>query len=242
VPTPPPALAEILAAEEPKTIDDVIDRLHELNAALDAADGVSWFVKLYLEVTEAVGVAIVPGAFRDPAFLARLDVTFATLFFDALRRATRDPSKTPKAWAPLIEARGERDIAPIQFALAGMNAHINHDLPVALVSACEAAGVDLEHADREHADFERVNGLLQATEARVKRWFATGFVGVVDEALGDVDDRIAMWNVARAREAAWVQAQALWALRAVPKLRVAMLDTLGHVVGFAGRGLLVPAA
>jgi len=27
-------------------------------------------------------------------------------------------------------------IEPIQFALAGMNAHINHDLPVAIVSTC----------------------------------------------------------------------------------------------------------
>lgn len=238
---PSPRILEILAGEKPKTIEAVVDRLRRLDAALGPEDGVTWFVKLYLEVTEAVGAAVVPGTFRDPAFLARLDVTFANLFFDALRRASRDPSKTPKAWAPLIEARTRRDIAPIQFALAGMNAHINNDLPIALVSAGEAAGLDLEHAAREHADFRRVNPLLEKTEARVKKWFATGFVGIVDQALGDVDDRVAMWDVARARDAAWVQGQTLWALRAVPKLQAAAVKTLGHVIGFAGRGLLVPA-
>ena len=96
--TPPsPRLIEILASEKPKTIEAVVDRLRKLDAALSPEDGVTWFVKLYLEVTEAVGVAVVPGTFRDPAFLARLDVTFANLFFDALRHASRDPSKTPKA-------------------------------------------------------------------------------------------------------------------------------------------------
>jgi hypothetical protein len=123
-----------------------------------------------------------------------------------------------------------------------MNAHINRDLPVALVSTCEELHVDLADAARELADFERVNSLLETTEEEVKAWFATGFVGVVDSALGNVDDRIAMWDVARARDAAWVQAQTLWALRGLPDLQRSFLDTLDHVVGFAGRGLLVPVA
>jgi hypothetical protein len=49
-----------------------------------------------------------------------------------------------------------------------------------------------------------------------------------------------MWDVARARDAAWVQAQALWALRRLPGLSGAYLDALDRTVGFAGRGLLVP--
>jgi hypothetical protein len=238
---PPSAtLAHIVSAPPPKTVADVVARLQAIDAALPPTDGVGWFAKLYLRVTEAVGTAIVPGSFRDPAFLTHLDVAFANLFFDALRQATEDARETPNAWAPLIEARAQRGIAPIQFAFAGMNAHINRDLPVALVSTCEETGVDLEHAAPEHADFERVNALLEATEGRVKTWFTTSFVGVVDAALGDVDDRIAMWDVGQARDAAWVHAQTLWALRPVPQLQEAFLETLDHIVGFAGRGLLVP--
>src|SRR6266508_904791 len=196
------AFEQALAGSAPTTIAGVVERLQAIDDALPPGDGVSWFAKLYLEVTKSVGAAVVPGSFRDPEFVEQLDVAFAELFVEAMRRSLRRPPATPKAWSPLLEARSHRGIAPIQFALAGMNAHINRDLPVALVAACERAGVDL--------------------------------------ALGDVDDHIAMWNVGRARDAAWVQALTLWTLRPLPELQRSFLEMLDHVVGFAGRGLLVP--
>src|SRR5207302_692338 len=118
---------------------------------------------------------------------------------------------------------------------AGMNAHINRDLPVAVVSTCEHLGIDLEQATPQHHDYVAVNPLLEQTERNVKQWFATGFVGVVDVVCADDDDRIAMWDVCRARDAAWIQARALWALRAVPPLQRAYVDTLDRSVGFAVR-------
>jgi hypothetical protein len=237
-----PVLAQLLAADPPTTIEEVVARMEAIADALPAGDGVAWFAKLYLEVTRAVGTALIPGTFRDPAFLLQLDLAFAGLFFDAVRRSLQAPPTTPKAWTPLIEARSTPGIAPIQFALAGMNAHINRDLPIALVTTCEHAGVDLMESAPERADFVRVNSLLAATEQRVKGQFATGLVGVVDVALGDVDDRIAMWNVGRARDAAWIQALTLWTLRVIPPLQRDAIETLDHVVGFAGRGLLVPVS
>jgi Family of unknown function (DUF5995) len=232
----------IVPSSRANTIAEVIERLRAIDGSLPADDGVAWFTKLYLRVTEAVE-AQMAGAprFRNPAFLARLDVVFANLYFDALRRQARDPATTPRAWAPLFEVRAAKGIAPIQFALAGMNAHINRDLPVALVTTAEELRRDLEDATPELADFRRLNALLEKTEHDVKVWFSTGFVGVVDSALGEVDDRIAMWDVARARDAAWVQAQTLWALRTLPKLQRRFVETLDRIVGFAGRGLLVPA-
>jgi hypothetical protein len=233
-------LAEVLAAPAPTTIEAVVERLDAVDAALPPGDGVGWFGKLYVAVTQDVGAAMIPGSFRDPDFILRLDLAFAGVFFDALRRSLASPPSPPKAWAPLFEARATPGIAPIQFALAGMNAHINRDLPIALVTTCEEAGVDLAEAAPQRADFERVNGILAATEARVKQQFATGFVGLADEALGDVDDRIAMWDVGRARDAAWVQGLTLWTLRTIPALQRDAMDTLDRVIGFAGRGLLVP--
>ena len=56
-----------------------------------------------------------------------------------------------------------------------------------------------------------------------------------------LDDVAAMWNVVRARDAAWTNAQALWALRDEPELSARYLTTLDRTVGLAGRGLLVPA-
>ncbi len=50
-----------------------------------------------------------------------------------------------------------------------------------------------------------------------------------------------MWDVQRAREAAWANAEALWTLRADEGLRSEFVRALDRMVGFAGRGLLVPA-
>ena len=74
----------------------------------------------------------------------------------------------------------------------------------------------------------------------MKGRFVTGELAKLDTALGQVDDCMAMWKVGRAREAAWVKAEALWALRDTPRLSSKFLLTLDRMVGFAGRGLLRP--
>jgi Family of unknown function (DUF5995) len=91
-------------------------------------------------------------------------------------------------------------------------------------------------------DFTLVNELLERTEAEVKAEFATGALGHVERALGDVDDAVAIWKVSRAREAAWANAEALWALRGLPEVRAEFSAALDRLVGFAGRGLLRPLA
>ena len=52
---------------------------------------------------------------------------------------------------------------------------------------------------------------------------------------------LAMWNVDRARDAAWTNAQALWALGGAPPLASDYLLALDRMVGLASRGLLIPA-
>ena len=56
--------------------------------------------------------------------------------------------------------------------------------------------------------------------------FSTGIVALVDAAGGEVDDAVAMWKVRAAREAAWTNAEVLWALRAAPALRDAFFSRL----------------
>ena len=57
---------------------------------------------------------------------------------------------------------------------------------------------------------------------------------------GRVDDMVAGWSVARARDNAWTQAQILAAIGANTFLRKQFLIALGRNVGFAGRTLLTP--
>ena len=218
--------------------------MDELLAPLPRTDGVACFTRLYLEVTKGVDERLRGVTFADPAFLARLDVAFADLFFAADQAFSREPSRAPHAWAPLFESRSSRGIAPLQFALAGMNAHINRDLPVALVGTCTEFGITLEEDSPQHADYERINGLLATVEGEVKSQYLTGWLRAVDRLLHRVDridDVVAMWDVSRARDAAWTNAQALWAVRDDADLSRDFLATLDRLVGLAGRGLLVPA-
>jgi hypothetical protein len=231
-------------APAPSSISEVLARLREVEASAPRGDGVACFARLYREVTERVHAELVAGDYADPRFLERLDVVFAGLFFSALAAHDRDPASTPPAWAPLFAARKQRGIAPLQFALAGMNAHINRDLPVALVSTCGELALELTERSPEHADFEHVNALLDRVEARVKASYVTGPLALLDRLVhrfDRLDDVVAMWNVRRARDAAWTNGQALWALRGEPELRDRFLHVLDHMVGLAGRGLLVPA-
>jgi Family of unknown function (DUF5995) len=208
-------------------------------AQLPSTDGVARFNHLYLEVTQSVDSAVQSTGFEDPAFLTTLDVGFAGLYFDVLDESTAG-TPLPRCWAPLFADRADPDIAPIQFALAGMNAHINHDLVLALVATCTATGVTLADDSAQHRDYLKVNDLISAVEAQVKSEYLTGLMGVADEILGRIDNVIAMWSVVEARNAAWTHAQVLWEVRGSQDLTAAFEDALDGTVGFASRGLLIP--
>lgn len=235
-------LSELTKVRRATTVTEAVDIMEMLDRELSDADGVWWFNRLYLRVTLAVRSAVASTTFRDPVFLERLDVVFANLYFDAVAAGDSDPRAAPSAWRPLFESRHERGLLSIQFALAGMNAHINRDLPAGIVATYLATDGAPGQADARHADFRRVNDLLETVEAQIKGEFSTGIVGLVDAVAGDVDDAVAMWKVRAAREAAWTHAEVLWALRTSPVLRDAFFARLDRFTGFAGRGLLVRPA
>ena len=76
----------------------------------------------------AVQTRVVAGGFASLAWLAELDVQFAELYFSALRH-NAGRAAVARLLARSIRPEGPVLVARIQFALAGINAHINHDLP-----------------------------------------------------------------------------------------------------------------
>jgi len=219
-------------------VADVVGRMQAILASLPADDGVACFTRLYLTVTQNVQMQLASATFDDPAFVVDLDRRFAELFFAAVE------GQRAAAWRPLFDARRKRGIAPLQFALAGMNAHINRDLPVALVAACEHAGIEPHEGSPQHGDYLRVNGMLAAVESTIKDQYMTGRLHTLDKLVHPahrLDDVVAMWDIARARDAAWTNAEALWVLRSTPAVYRRYVDTLDRSVGLAGRGLLLPA-
>jgi hypothetical protein len=222
------------------TIDEVLARMKLIDRSLPVKDGVAWFNKLYLRTTENVLAAVGEGFFKHPEFMEHLDLVFANLYFQAVYDSLHKPDRIPKAWKPLFSVRARRGIAPIQFGVAGMNAHINRDLAVAVVQTCRDLGIRPD-AGRKR-DFDLVNPILKSTQDEIKLWFATGFVGILDEAFGRLDDVMANWSIERARDAGWINSLLLWEIRDKAVLRSAFLLNLDHTVGFAGRGLLLPTA
>jgi len=212
--------------------------MRSLDASLPAGDGLKWFNWLYLQVTAAVAARVGAGGFQNPAWMSALDVQFANLYFAALRGWLSGGS-TPGCWQALFERRSDAALARIQFALAGINAHINHDLPLAVDATCRAAGKAPRQNSPEYADYTAVNGTLDSLIGLAKQTLMVRLLGDALPPVSHLENLIGAWNIAAAREAAWTNAEVLWELQGKPALYVRWLDGLDGITSVAGKGLLV---
>jgi hypothetical protein len=216
------------------TVDEAIAQMEAIDAALPAADGLACFNRMYLGVTRQVYSRLGQDFFADPVFMTQLDVAFASLYFDA----AGDPAAVPLAWRPLVEERANTGIEPVQFALAGMNAHINHDLPLALVSTCAALATSPE-AGAHFADYQKVDQLLDAAEQSVRQSFESQPELAVDQHVTAVSNLIGNWTINSARDLAWNNCLLLWQVRDDPIARTLLTDSLAGSAALASRLLLV---
>lgn len=220
------------------TIPGVIAAMEAIDVALPRNDGVAIFNRLYLQVTRAVDTASAGTQFENRPFLERLDVVFAGLYFDAEATITSGAT-CPQAWRPLVETRAQRR-EPIQFALAGMAAHISHDLPIAVVTTCAEFGLAPDDDSAVHRDYQRVDGLLATVEGKVAGWFDTGLLADIEDVTPKAtDEALAMWSLAAARDVAWGHATLLWGLRDAGILRDAYLDVLARTTELTASAMLV---
>ncbi|MCF2128802.1 DUF5995 family protein [Strepomyces sp. STD 3.1] len=217
-----------------RTVDSVLTRMRALDAALPGRDGVAVFNRVYLAVTEAVDRHIDSGRFPDARAAIALDVRFAERFLDAVDASDRD-RRPPACWRPVFQFRRHPGVRPLQFALAGINAHIGHDLALAVVDTCRTLGC--EPADLED-EFDRVGDLLVSLEERIRDELMPGpdLLRIADP----LTHLLGSWSLDRARAAAWAAARALWALRRLPDVAGEFTERLDAAVGFAGRMLLTP--
>ena len=231
----------LLAAVQtpPQSIADVLQTMQTIGDTCIDGDGLKWFNWLYLQVTESVETQVGSGGFGDPAWLAELDVQFARLYFSALESALQD-QPSPGCWQVLFERRNQAAVARIQFALAGINAHINHDLPQAIVATCEVTATNPQHRGTQYQDYTALNSNLDDLIESAKRTLHVRLLGDPLPPVSNLEDTIAAWSVSAAREAAWQNAELLWHLRDVPPLSSTFMDTLDGLTTVAGKALLVP--
>ncbi|WP_031041143.1 DUF5995 family protein [Streptomyces sp. NRRL F-5650] len=216
------------------TVDAVLSRMRTVGAGLPPRDGLAVFNRVYLSVTEAVDRRIDGGRFAAPRAATALDVRFAERYLAAVDAAAED-RRPPACWRPLFQFRRHPGVRPLQFALAGANAHVGHDLALAVVDTCRTLGC--EPADLED-EFDRVGDLLVSLEERVRDELMPGpdLLRIADP----LTHLLGSWSLERAREAAWAAARALWALRRLPDVAGEFTERLDAAVGFAGRMLLTP--
>ena len=215
-------------------VDEVLARMRVLDACLPPQDGIAVFNRVYLAVTREVDRRIDSGRFGDARAAVTLDVRFAERYLAAVDAAEED-RRPPACWRPLFQMRRHPGVRPLQFALAGNNAHIGHDLALAVVDACR--GLGCEPADLED-EYDRVGDLLVALEERVREELMPGpdLLQIADP----LTHLLGSWSLERARDATWTAARALWALRGLPDVAQEFTERLDTAVGFAGRMLLTP--
>ncbi|MGI5141444.1 MULTISPECIES: DUF5995 family protein [unclassified Streptomyces] len=211
-------------------VDTVVSRMRALDAVWPEHDGVAVFNRVYLAVTEEVDRRVDAGEFPDRRAAAALGVRFAERYL-----SVAEDGPVPACWRPLFQFRRHPGVRPLQFALAGINAHIGHDLALAVVDSCRTLGC--EPADLED-EFDRVGDLLGSLEERIREDLMPGpdLLQVADP----LTHLLGAWSLERAREAAWAAARALWALRDLPEVGEEFARRLDAIVGFANRILLTP--
>ena len=232
-----PALAAVVQTI-PHSISDVLTTMGSIDNLCVEGDGLRWFNWLYLQVTQAVENRVAGGGFNNPAWLSELDVQFATLYFTALH-ANLTGAPCPGCWSAMFAIRNQTDIARIQFALAGMNAHINHDLPLAIITTCKSASKVPQHGTPEYDDYTSLNAAMDALINTAKQTFNLRLLGDALPAASHIEDTVAAWDLATARENAWNTAQNLW--QQPPAVAAAQVNVIDGLTAVISKTLMVPA-
>ncbi|HEU5001497.1 MAG TPA: DUF5995 family protein [Actinomycetota bacterium] len=225
-----------------KTIDEVLDRQHEIEDFIknqNKPDGIGTFNSLYITITEQVRDGCEASTYKDNDFMRALDVAFANRYFAALRRNEHDPGSAPAPWKVFLEHRATEGIQALQFAAAGVNAHINFDLAPAVFATWREVGPGT--GPEEHLTYQAIDAVFAAEMESLRQKFEEKWEREVDggpiakflDLLGDV-------MVDGARDLAWHHAMTLWKWRRVPLHYHLTMDWLSVTAFAAGELLLLP--
>ena len=203
----------------------IADTAKELRAAAFAAgDASGYFPALYSRVTERIGASIADGTFQDGPGLDR----FATRFASHYVEAAHDHVPGPQCWQASWNVAADPRLLIVQHLLLGINAHVNYDLPRAVVEVADERGdlLSIRH------DFDAVNDVLAATYVdvvkdlnRVSRW--------VNSAARLGGGHAFNFSLTLARARAWQAATAMYPLPVEGRRAYAeQLDRLVSVLAF----------
>jgi hypothetical protein len=189
----PEAPIEAVVAEMQKRLDGLPDRLAHLRV----------FLSTYQRTTKAVGDAVEAASFEDPGWVERWDVAFAELYLVALNSELDGGAGVTRPWRLAFAA--PPDLPPLRHVLLGINAHVNYDLPQALLAVIS----DDDFSDdlmmrRRRRDHERIDRVLASrVAAEDDELTATGGASLLDRLLTPLNRQGSKRFLREARQKVW---------------------------------------
>lgn len=233
------AVLDLCRSMDQWTMDDLLVAMETVDRLSDDDDGFKHFNWLYWQVTQRIRQDCAGMKWQSPQWLDTLVVVFGRLYFEGRRQCIMDPDRAPLAWLVMHERRSTPGVSRVQYGLAGMSAHINRDLLLAVLAACDACGIPQRWWGPEHRDFLRVNKILDEIEITAMQAMATGVIRDVCRRIEPFDRIIAMTFVSRARDLAWANATIYRALRG-SAAQAMFLRGVDEAAAQLGKALLVP--
>ena len=214
------------------------------------------FLGTYRRTTLAVGKAVDGGEFEDPEWVERWDVAFAELYVAALDAHLYGGSPS-RPWRLAFDA--PPDLPPLRHVLLGINAHVNYDLPQALLAVISDGDfADPELMASRRRDHERIDGVLASRVAAEDAELAVHGRTLTDRVLQPLnrlsskrflrEARIKVWHNTTELQAARLAGPASYAdrlreLEVLSAARIADLLAPGQVLlrlAVAGFGVMLP--
>jgi hypothetical protein len=183
-----------------------------------------------------VRAGIRSGSFVDGARMERLVTTFANRYLAAVDATSAAQGGGPAwVWKVAFDAGARQHTMILQHVLVGMNAHINFDLPLAVIAAASGGKI----ADLED-DFLAINRILADLLDPVQR-VIDGFsplLNILDRVGGRNDEELVTFSIKTAREEAWHEATRLAAEPAEQRERSIL--SLDRRVTLLAQRIIVP--
>ena len=114
-------------------LEKVITEMEDRRRHIPDDDPRRYFHDTYLRTTVAIARALDSGVFVDPDWVETWDEAFALYYLEALDHHL-EGTEPPGPWQIALNAGRNERLAPLRMVLLGMNAHINFDLPQAIVA------------------------------------------------------------------------------------------------------------
>jgi Family of unknown function (DUF5995) len=183
----------------------VVAVVADMQARLDAlppGSGLREFLGTYQRTTTAVGKVILDGVFEDGDWVEEWDVVFARLYLDAVDAHLARAATVPRPWR--IAFAAPADLPGLRKVLLGINAHVNYDLPQALLAVItDADFADPALLSKRRRDHEAIDGVLSSRVAAEDQQLASGGRTLVDRVLQPLNRRASQRFLTEARQKVW---------------------------------------